>query len=388
MAAIREFTVPTKIKYGYGAAKNIGALIKELGGKSALIVTDPGLVRAGLLKTIRSILQSDGIQFSCYDQVEPNPSIENVEACFEVYRQNNPDVIVGLGGGSSIDTAKAVAVLATNGGRIQDYEGYNKVTKPKKTVIAIPTTAGTGSEVTASSVITDRKRQIKMAIISFNVIPEYALVDPELTLSVPPALTASTGMDALTHAIESYVSKDAIPQSEAFALHAIRLISRSLRRAVFDGDNRVARDDMMMGSLLAGMAFAISKLGNVHAMAHPLGGVFNIPHGIANAVLLPYVMKFNALACPEKFADIAAAMGADIRGLTQREAAFKAVELVRELNADIGIPDNLSCLGVTSTALDKLCEDTMRSGNVLVNPRKTTIEDIRKLYEAAIAGAL
>lgn len=387
MAAIREFTVPTKIKYGYGAAKNIGALIKELGGKSALIVTDPGLVRAGLLKTIRSILQSDGIQFSCYDQVEPNPSIENVEACFEVYRQNNPDVIVGLGGGSSIDTAKAVAVLATNGGRIQDYEGYNKVTKPKKTVIAIPTTAGTGSEVTASSVITDRKRQIKMAIISFNVIPEYALVDPELTLSAPPALTASTGMDALTHAIESYVSKDAIPQSEALALHAIRLISRSLRRAVFDGDNRAARDDMMMGSLLAGMAFAISKLGNVHAMAHPLGGVFNIPHGIANAVLLPYVMKFNALACPEKFADIAAAMGADIRGLSQREAALKAVELVRELNTDIGIPDNLSCLGVTTTALDKLCEDTMRSGNVLVNPRKTTIQDIRKLYEDAIAGA-
>lgn len=387
MSGIREFTVPTKIRYGFGAAKTIGALIKELGGKNALIVTDPGLVRAGLLKTIGSILQSDGIQFSCYDQVEPNPSIENVETCFEVYQQNKPDVIVGLGGGSSIDTAKAVAVLATNGGRIQDYEGYNKVTKPKKTVIAIPTTAGTGSEVTASSVITDRKRQIKMAIISFNVIPEYALVDPELTLSAPPALTASTGMDALTHAIESYVSKDAIPQSEALALHAIRLISRSLRRAVFDGDNRAARDDMMIGSLLAGMAFAISKLGNVHAMAHPLGGVFNIPHGIANAVLLPYVMKFNALACPEKFADIAAAMGADIRGLSQREAALKAVELVRELNTDIGIPDNLSCLGVTTTALDKLCEDTMRSGNVLVNPRKTTIQDIRKLYEDAIAGA-
>jgi alcohol dehydrogenase len=195
-------------------------------------------------------------------------------------------------------------------------------------------------------------------------------------------------MDALTHAIESYVSKDAIPQSEALALHAIRLISRSLRRAVFAGDNRAARDDMMMGSLLAGMAFAVSKLGNVHAMAHPLGGVFDIPHGIANAVLLPYVMKFNALACPEKFADIAVAMGADVRGLSQREAALRAVELVRELNHDIGIPNNLSCLGVTTTALDKLCEDTMRSGNVLVNPRKTTIQDIRKLYEEAIAGVL
>lgn len=387
MTGIREFTVPTKVRYGFGAAKTIGALSKEVGSRSALIVTDPGLVKAGLVRTISSMLEEEGITFSCYDQVEPNPSIENVEACFAIFQQYKPDVVIGLGGGSSIDTAKAVAVLATNGGHIVDYEGYNKVTRPKKTVIAIPTTAGTGSEVTASSVITDRQRQIKMAVISFNVIPEYALVDPELTLSVPPALTASTGMDALTHAIESYVSKEAIPQSEAFALHAIRLISRSLRRAVFDGDSREARGDMMMGSLLAGMAFAVSKLGNVHAMAHPLGGVFNIPHGIANAVLLPYVMKFNALACPEKFADIAAAMGADVTGLTPREAALKAVALVRELNADIGIPDNLGCLGVTTAALDKLCEDTMRSGNVLINPRKTTVQDIRKLYQDAIAGA-
>ncbi|NLY49677.1 MAG: iron-containing alcohol dehydrogenase, partial [Firmicutes bacterium] len=322
----------------------------------------------------------------CRTWVEPNPSIETVESCYGLYQEPTPDLIIGLGGGSSMDVAKAVAVLATNGGHISDYEGYEKVRVDKRPLVAIPTTAGTGSEVTASTVITDRKRQVKMAIISNKVKPEYALVDPELTLTIPPALTASTGMDALTHAIESYVSKEAIPETQALALHAIRLIGRSIRKAVLYGDDARARDDMMMGSLLAGMAFAISKLGNVHAMAHPLGGIFDVPHGFANAIVLPYVMNFNALAAPELFTDIAQALGGNIHGLSTREAALLAVDLVKELNHDIGIPADLKGFGVNEDALDKLCEDAMISGNIKVNPRRTTVKDIRSLYLQAIRG--
>lgn len=383
-----EFYLGTRVVFGCGVVAEVGGLIQErFGVRSVYIVTDPGVRRAGLLKKVEDSLNTAGIHYSVFEEVLPNPTIENVEAGLTVL-PGDCGVIVAVGGGSPIDVAKAIAVVATNGGSIKDYEGMNKVKKPKLPVVAVPTTAGTGSEVTASAVITDRTRQRKMAIISQFIPPELAVVDPLLTVSIPPALTASTGMDALTHAIEAYVSRAAMPMTDALALYSIRLIGKNLRRAVFCGGDLSARENMMMASLMAGAAFANARLGLVHAMAHPLGGVFNMPHGVANAILLPYVMRFNALASPAKFKDIAEALGERVDCLSEREAALKAVEAVVKLASDIGIPRSLKEVNISEEQIKKLVEETMVSGNVRVNPRQVTEEDVERLYREAIEGTL
>jgi alcohol dehydrogenase class IV len=306
----------------------------------------------------------------------------------ERLKQKPHDHILALGGGSSIDTAKGIGIMATNKGHILDYEGVNRIPHPGLPVVAIPTTAGTGSEVTASTIITNSQTHFKAAVISPYIFPQLALLDPQLTEKLPQELTAATGMDALTHAIESYTSKTATPFSRALAIEAIRMIGQNLKKAYFVGNDPASREQMLVASAMAGMAFAQSRLGNVHAISHTLGGVFNIPHGIANAALLPYVMKYNLPACPEKMKDIAEALGCRVDGLPLDEAAELAVQAVVELNRALNIPSNIRELGVDLKALPKLVEDSMRSGNVLVNPRWTRSSDIERIIRNAYEGNL
>jgi alcohol dehydrogenase class IV len=382
-----NFSLPTEIIYGWGAFDSLAEVLQKKGHKNILLVTT-GLRKAGIMPGLKQQLSDAGIKYEFFTDVEPDPSIETVEKGVAVLKEQGATAIVAIGGGSSIDAAKMISIIATNGGKVNDYEGLGKIKKPGLPLVAIPTTAGSGSEVTTFAVITDKEREFKMAIGGPEVAPSIAIVDPKLTVTVPAGLTASTGMDALTHALESYVSRTANFLTEAWSLEAIRLVGEYLRRAVLVGDDPEARDGMMLASLLGGACFSNARLGNVHAMAHPLGGIFHIPHGMANAVLLPYVIKYNALATPHKFVRVAEALGEDVYGLPHREGALKAAEAVAKLSEDIGIPTNLKDVGADESAMDKLVEDTMKSGNVFVNPRKTSSEDIRKIYEDAFAGRL
>ena len=376
------FRVPPEVFYGIGAAEKMGELAKPL-GKKALIVTDPGVSGADLLDEIKANLKSSEIQTEVFDEVEPNPSVETVEKGLKAFKHFEGDFIVAVGGGSPMDVAKAVATLYTNGGRITDYEGVGKVEKPSIPVIAIPTTAGTGSEVTINLVITDRPNRHKFPVIDKNIAAKIAIVDPVMTLTLPPAITAATGLDALTHAIESYTCTISHPVSEILALEGIRLMGAYLRQAVANGKNLEARDKMMTGCLMASMAFSNTRLGNVHAASTPLGGYFDVPHGVANAILLPYVMEFNVLGDPKKFSHIAEALGEDIYGMTEVEAAYKAPEAIRKLSDDVGIPKSLRAVGVKEEGIEDMAKEAMTSGNILVNPRAAELEDMISLYRAA-----
>jgi len=376
------FRVPPEVFYGIGAAEKVGELAKPFGRK-CLMVTDPGVSGAGLVDEIKTRLRSSEIDTEVFHEVEPNPSVETVEKALKAFKDFGGEFIVAVGGGSPMDVGKAVATLSTNGGRITDYEGVGKVEKPALPVIAIPTTAGTGSEVTINLVITDRPKKHKFPVIDKNVAARIAIVDPVMTLSLPPGVTAATGLDALTHAIESYTCTITHPVSEVLALEGIRLMGAYLRQAVANGKNLEARDKVMTGCLMASMAYSNTRLGNVHAASTPLGGFFDVPHGIANAILLPYVMEFNVLGDPKKFAHIAEALGEDIYGLTELEAAYKAPEAIRKLSDDVEIPKTLKEVGVKEEAIEDMAKEAMTSGNILVNPRATKIEDIISLYRAA-----
>lgn len=383
-----RFFLPTRVECKAGLSDETGSYLKQMGAKKALVVSDPGIIQAGLLERIEQSLNEHGITYERYDEVEPNPSAESMMKGAEMQRRWQADVILAVGGGSSIDTAKGISVMATNEGNILDYEGVGNIPKPGVPLVAIPTTAGTGSEVTASTIVTNRETQFKAAVISPYLFPQLALLDPLLTIKLPQPITAATGMDALTHAIESYTSKQASPVSQAFAITAIRLIGKNIMKAYYAGTDVESRENMLVASMMAGAAFAQSRLGNVHAISHTLGGVFDIPHGIANATLLPFVMKFNLPACPERMKDIAEALGRSTEGLTPPEAAEEAVAAVVELNRLLNIPGNIRELGVKLDVLPKLVEDSMRSGNVLVNPRLTTAADIQTIIENAYHGYL
>ncbi|WP_366922231.1 iron-containing alcohol dehydrogenase [Metallumcola ferriviriculae] len=380
---ISFFKNPTEIIYGQGSIVELGDICSGLGSAKVLIVTDAGVVNAGLLEKVKKPLEEKGIAIQIFSDVEPNPSLETVNKGLAKQKDFGAEVIVAVGGGSPIDVAKGIGILATNGGNLLDYEGANKVSKPALPIVAIPTTAGTGSEVTIFAVITDRTRKYKLTVASPNCACKVALLDPLLTVSMPRQLTASTGMDALVHAIESYTSLMAYPISEALALEAIKLISGNLRQAVYNGNNLEARDKMLMGSLLAGMAFNNTRLGNGHAMSHPLGGFFDIPHGIANSILIPHVMEFNLFGSPEKFLKIAEAMGEPMANLTQMDAAYRAVIGVKRLIADVGIPNALSEVAVTEDAFEPMAQDAMKSGNIQVNPRETKLDDVINIFKRA-----
>lgn len=382
------FLMPTKVESGVNSSVRTGELIQPLVQNKVLVVTDKGIRAAKLIDGILRSLEKQGIKYDIFDEVEPNPSAETIHQGLDVLRETHSDAVLAVGGGSSIDTAKGIAVMATNEGHILDYEGVGKVQHQPLPIIAVPTTAGTGSEVTASTIVTNKKTLFKAAIISPHIFPKLAILDPVLTLSCPRDITAATGMDALTHAIESYTSKTATPVSEALALQAMKLISQSLLKAYFVGTDIHSRNTMLTASMLAGFAFSQSRLGNVHAISQSFGGVFNIPHGIANATLLPFVLKFNLPACPEKMKDIAEALGQDVSGLTAMEAGEKVLQAVIDMNKALNIPDNIKDLGVKLERMPQLVEDSMRSGNVLVNPRLTTADDIQTIIENAYYGRL
>jgi alcohol dehydrogenase class IV len=382
------YYMPSRVESGNGISEKTGELIKELGITSVLIVTDKGVRAANLLEKIEKSLLDANLQYEIYDEIEPNPSAETIQKGTEFLKQHKSEAVLAVGGGSSIDAAKGIAAMAVNPGHIIDYEGVGKLTIPPLPIIAIPTTAGTGSEVTPSTVVTNKETSFKLAVISPYLYPSLAILDPALTLNLPQGITAATGMDALTHAIESYTSKTANPVSQAFAMQAIKMIGENLTKTYFVGTDLESRENMLVASMLAGAAFAQSRLGNVHAISHTFGGVFNIPHGIANATLLPFVMEYNLPACAEQYKDIAMALGTDVSGLSTRQAAQKAIENVIQMNQSMNIPLNIKELGVSLDVLPKLVEDSMRSGNVLANPRLTRAEDIQAIIEKAFNGTL
>jgi alcohol dehydrogenase class IV len=378
------FKNPTQITYGLGATNQLRHIIDDQGFKNVLIITDQGLIQTGLIDQLTD--QLVGINYAVFADTKPNPTVTNCNDAVDLLKEINANVVVAMGGGSSIDVAKAVCLLATNEGAIQDFEGIDKCSNDLLPLIAIPTTAGTASEVTTFTVITDEERQYKFTVGGIRLAPKWALVDPLVTKSLPSHITAATGLDALVHAIESYTSKMANPISKALAREAIRKISANLRQAVFNGDNLVARDNMLMGSLLAGLAFSNTRLGNCHALSHPVSAIYGVPHGVANSILIPHVMQFNSLAAPELFSDIAQDMGENLEGLTLMERAQAAVEAVRKLSKDINIPSDFSQYGVDESQLDRMTKDALLSGNIAVNPRKTTYQDVIELYKKTIGG--
>lgn len=378
------YYIPTVNLMGVGSHKEVGNQVRVLGGKKALIVTDAYLAKSGMADQIKAMVEAAGAQAVIYDGAEPNPTDKNVHDGLKVFQDNACDMIISLGGGSSHDCAKGIGIVASNGGNIRDYEGIDKSSRPMPPFIAINTTAGTASEMTRFCIITDTDRHVKMAIVDWRCTPNVAINDPLLMVGMPPALTAATGMDALTHAVEAYVSIAATPVTDSAALMAIKLISQNLRQAVANGQNMVARDRMAYAEFLAGMAFNNASLGYVHAMAHQLGGFYNLPHGVCNAILLPHVCRFNLIACPERFADIAAAMGENIAGLSVRDAADVAIEAIQKLSRDVGIPAGLTQLGVKEGDLKIMAENAMKDACSLTNPRLATMDDVIGIYKAAM----
>lgn len=378
------FFIPTVTLMGIGAHKELGAQAKALGMTKPLIVTDKGITAVGLTEQIAAILREAGIKPVIFDEAIPNPTDANVHAGIKAYKDNGCDSIVSLGGGSSHDCGKGVGLLAAGGGKIHDYEGVNKSTKPMPPFISINTTAGTASEMTRFCIITDLSRKVKMAIVDWRVTPNIAINDPLLMAGMPPGLTAATGMDALTHAVEALVPTIATPVTDACALMAIELISKYLRPAVANGADMNARDKMAYAEYLAGMAFNNASLGHVHAMAHQLGGFYNLPHGVCNAILLPWVEKFNLIAKMPQFVMIAKAMGENVEGMSDRAAAEVALEAIKTLSVDVGIPTGLKQLGVKEEDLKTMAENAQKDACGFTNPRCPKLEDVINIYKWAL----
>jgi len=392
--AIREevygYFIPSVTLIGIGAAKEIPAKIKALGGSKPLIVTDKGITGAGITKQITNLLDEAKMAYVVYDDTVPNPTDKNVHDGVDAYKNNGCDSLITLGGGSSHDCGKGVGLVVANGGTIHDYEGVDKSSNPMPPYVAVNTTAGTASEMTRFCIITDTSRKVKMAIVDWRVTPGVALDDPLLMMGMPPALTAATGMDALTHAVEAYVSTIATPMTDSAAEKAIELIATHLRPAVANGADITAREGMCYAQYLAGMAFNNASLGHVHAMAHQLGGFYDLPHGECNAILLPHVSRFNLIAKLDRFAKIAVLLGEDITGLSTREAAERALNAIQKLSADIGIPAGLIELGkrygkeVKAEDINTMTGNAQKDACGLTNPRTPSDADVKAIYTAAL----
>ncbi|MEM6573427.1 MAG: iron-containing alcohol dehydrogenase [Pseudomonadota bacterium] len=382
------FFMPTVNIMGTGGLADAGREIQALGFKKALVVTDAPLHRElKATEVLTDLLNEIGVDYAIYDQVEPNPTTAQVDAGTALLRDEGCDFIVSFGGGSPHDAAKAMGILATHGGDIRDFEGVNKLTRPMLPLVAINTTSGTASEMTRFAIITDETRHVKMAIVDWRTTPTLSVDDPDLMVAMPPALTAATGMDALTHAIEAYVSTAATPVTDSAALHAIKLVSAFLARAVKDGHDHEAREMMTYAEFLAGMAFNSASLGYVHAMAHQLGGYYDLPHGVCNAILLPHVQAYNAKAVPERFVDIAQAMGVETRDMGSSEAAEAALKAIRNLSAEVGIPPNLAAFEVIKPDdFAALSDNAMLDACGATNPKQPTKDEVVALYRAAYQG--
>jgi alcohol dehydrogenase len=378
------FYIPSVTLLGIGASKEAGEQAKALGATNLLIVTDAGLNKLGVANTIKGYVEAAGLKAVIYDGAEPNPTDMNVAGGVEAYKANKCDGIISLGGGSSHDCGKGVGLVIANGGNIRDFEGVNKSTKTMPPLLSINTTAGTASEMTRFCIITNSDTHVKMAIVDWRVTPNIAIDDPLLMVGMPPALTAATGMDALTHAVEAYVSIIANPITDACALMAIKLIAGYLTKAVANGEDLEARDKMAYAEYLAGMAFNNASLGYVHSMAHQLGGFYNLPHGVCNAILLPAVSQYNLIACPQRFADIAVALGEVIDGCTTEQAAQKGIDRMQSLGASIGIPANLTELGVKEADLKIMSENAKKDACQFTNPRKANLDQVIGIFKAAM----
>ena len=378
-----SFKIPQEIVFGVGALKRLPELLEKCGSRKMLIVSDRSLEKIGVVDKVKKIVEASGIEVSMFLDILPNPTVEMVDQAVKAYQDSGATSIVALGGGSPMDVAKAVGVLATYGGAITEYEGAHKVPGAIVPMIAIPTTAGTGSEVTAFSVITDTARNYKLTVFSYELLPKYALLDPEMITSVPPSVAAACGIDALIHALEAYISLGSSPFSDAMAEKAMELIGGNIRRFVANRKDIEAASAMMTGSMFAGIAFAWARLGNVHAMSHPVSAYFGVAHGVANAILLPVIVEYNALADHGRYEKIYNY----IREGREPAKDFKPqmlVDEIRSLNAQLGIPASLSAVGVTEDKIPAMAEDAMKSGNIAVNPRQSTIRDIIALYHKAL----
>ena len=376
------FYVPSVNLIGKGVVNEVGPYIKELGYKKALLVTDKFIEGSDILPKVLKPLDTEGIEYVIFSDVEPNPTCKNVTDGVAALQEHGCDFIISLGGGSPQDAASCISIMATNGGKPQDYEGLHKSAKKGLPVVAINTTAGTSAEITINYVITDEANKRKFVCVDVHDIPVVAVVDPDMMSSMPKGLTAATGMDALTHAIEGYTTKAAWALTDALHLEAIRLIAKHLRGAV--ENTKEGREGMALGQYVAGMGFSNVGLGIVHSMAHPLSAYYDTPHGIANAVLLPYVMEFNAPETGEKFREIARAMGVKgVDDMSQDEYRKAAINAVRQLSKDVGIPEKLHSIGVQEKDLVSLSQDALKDVCTGGNPRNCTAEDILEIYRLA-----
>jgi alcohol dehydrogenase class IV len=383
---VSTFLSPNKVVIGKGVVQQIGAEVKSLGGTKALVVTDKGVVNAGLVKPLENALSNAGIPYEVYDKVEPEPPARVVDDCAEVARSGGFDAIIGFGGGSSLDVSKGVSLLGKNKGKILDYVGIDMVPLRGLPKILIPTTAGTGSEVTRVFVVTDESDNTKKVIYTNFNLPEVALLDPMLTLSMPPSVTADTGFDALVHAVESYVSVNTTPFAEILALQAVYLIAHNLPIAFAKGGNVQARYNMLLAATLAGMAFTSGGLGAVHGLSYPLGTEYHMPHGRSNAIMLPHIMKFNLIGNLEKYRHVAETMGEKTDGLKPYDAAKKAVDAVEHLLKTVKISYKLKDYGIKKEDLPRLVEGGLKQARLFVpNPRDLTESDVAEIYEDAIS---
>ena len=382
---ISKFLTAEIVYHGPGAISMLPQEIARLGGEHPCIVTDSGLTKTKVVDRVKEAAETAVL---CFDKVVPEPPIELVYQCVDFIKENKCDILIALGGGSSMDTAKMSSVVATNGGKVPDYFGVNKVPKAGIPVIAVPTTAGTGSEASPAAVFVDKEAKAKKGLRSDFLLPRSVLLDPELTVSLPQSLTASTGIDALTHAIECYTSVNSTIMGDFTAEKSIEMIDENLRNAYANGGDIEARNGMLMASYIAGISLAVSNVGIVHALAHTLGGMHQIPHGTANSLFLPYVMEFNRIACREKYANVAELLGENIEGLSLDEASLQAVDAVRSLTRDLNIPQSLKDLGLSENILDSIAENCMATQGRIIgnNPRMMNLEETKQILRKAFHG--
>ncbi|PVZ85464.1 L-threonine dehydrogenase [Serratia sp. S1B] len=382
--AASTFFIPSVNMIGSGSLEHAVKAMKENGLHRVLIVTDKVLNSIGIVTQVQQLLAAQEIDSYVYDDTHPNPTTENVKQGLALLHQHHCNSVISLGGGSPHDCAKGIALVAANGGEIKDYEGVDRSTKPQLPMVAINTTAGTASEMTRFCIITDETRHIKMAIIDKHVTPLLSVNDPQLMVGMPKGLTAATGMDALTHAVEAYVSTAANPITDACALKAVTMITQSLRDAVTNGQDMQARENMAYAQFLAGMAFNNASLGYVHAMAHQLGGFYDLPHGVCNAILLPHVQTFNASVAAGRLKDIAAAMGIEVSGQSDQQGAALCLAAIRQLAKDVNIPAGLRELNVKEEDFDTLATNALKDACGFTNPIQARHEQIVAIFKAAM----
>lgn len=380
---ISKFVTP-EIIFGTGSLNQVGECCSRLGSSRVFLVADPGVVSCGWVDKATVFLEQANLEYQLWTNFSANPRDYEVEEGALLYADTCCDAVLAVGGGSAVDAAKAVATLSTNKGQIHNFEGIDMITEPLPPLIVVPSTAGSGSEVSQFAIVSDSNRKIKMTIISKSLVPDIAVSDPFILSTVPGKVTAHTGMEALSHAIEAYLSLAATDITDIHALHAIKLISAHLRSSVASQVDEAAKVAMAQASLHAGIAFSNAVLGLAHAMTHQVGGLLDLPIGTISAVLLPYVMRFNLIACVDKYASIAGAMGAQTKHLSTREAAETAIKMVQELARDVGIPSGLAVLGLPEDSIPELSRNAVKDACFITNPRDADVDDIISIFNSAL----